>query len=258
MLLLLVVALPGFAADWREELTPPQPGKFPPPRPQAAIYRFGWGAFSAAEAEFDFHRTKKNQLQLDVTAKTIGAVRALWQMDAKHTARCAAATLRPISLQQTETYRKETEKTKADFSAEGVVRLQESDPPPKTPPRPKRFKFPDLFDLQTALLFVRSQSLEAGETLCFVVYPAKAAYLARVSVVGREPIEVHGQSYPAVKLQLGLQQVSKDLVLVPHSKFTNAYAWLSDDKDRLLLKVQADLFVGSVWAELQSVKFGRE
>ncbi len=253
--LVAAAAVPAFAADWREEMTPLKPGAFPLPRSQTGVYRFGWGAMSAAEAEIDFSRQKKNQLQLKLTAKTIGAVRALWQLDVQHTARCSAATLLPISLQQTERYRKETEKTKAEFTAEQVVRLGSVEPPGAMPPKPKRFKFPHLADLQTALLLVRSQALQEGDRYSLVVYPARTAYLARVEVIGRETLKVGGKNYDAVKLQVSLQHITKKLELEPYAKFKNAFAWLSDDKDRLLLKIQSEVFVGSVWMELQSVKF---
>ena len=253
--LVVAAAGPGFAGDWREELTPLKPGTFPLPRPQMGVYRFGWGAVSAAEAVIDFSRQKKDQLQLKLTAKTIGAVRALWQLDAQHTARCSAATLLPISLQQTERYRQETEKTKADFTPEEVVRLQTVEPPGATPPKPRRFEFPNLADLQTALLLVRSQPLQEGDRYALVVYPARTAYLARLEVIGRETLKVAGKNYDAVKLQVSLQHITKKLELEPHKKFKNAFAWLSDDQDRLLLKIQSDVFVGRVWMELQSVKF---
>ena len=77
--LVVATAGPAFAGDWREELTPLKPGKFPLPRPQTGVYRFGWGAVSAAEAQIAFSRQKDDQLQLKLTAKTTGAVRALWQ-----------------------------------------------------------------------------------------------------------------------------------------------------------------------------------
>jgi hypothetical protein len=259
-LAVVLLALAGsvFAADWRDELTPLKPGKFPLPRPQTTTYRFGWGVVPAAQADIEISRVKRGQIQFQLTMKTTGAVRALWQLDALHTARCASATLQPISLQQTERYRKETEKTKADFTPEEVVKLQEVDPPTDVPPKPKRFEFPNLADLQTALLLVRSQPLLAGEHYSLVVYPARTAYLARIDVIGRESLEVGGQRYKAVKLQVALQHITKRLELEPYTKFKNAYAWLSDDQDRLLLKIKTEVFVGSVWMELQSVKFTGE
>jgi hypothetical protein len=253
--LALFFAWPAMAADWRDGLTPYRPGSFPPPRSQKASYRFGWGAVSAADAEIEFSRGKKSQLQLKLTAKTTGPVRLLWQMDSVHTARCSATTLRPISLEQTERYRQETEKTKVDFTPEAAVRFQEVDPPDKTKPRPKRFEFPNLTDLQTALLFVRSQKLEPGASFSLVVFPARSAYLAKVDVLGREKLKVGGKEYPALKLKVGLQHLTKNWELEPHRKFKGATAWLSDDQDRLLLKIETEVFVGSVWMELQSVEF---
>jgi hypothetical protein len=229
-------------ADWRDGLTNPQPGAFPLPAPMKANYRFGWGAVTAAEASFDFSHPKHGLLQLKMDTKTIGVVRGMWRMDAKHTAWCDAATLRPIALQQTEIYRDETTKTDAKFSPDGV----------RT--KDKRFKCPDLFDLQTALLFVRSQPLRPDDVYRIVVYPAKAAYLATVRVAGTERVKVAGQEYQAIKLELELQRVTKKLELESHKKFKQAAAWISDDRDRLLLKIKSEVFVGSVWAELESVK----
>ncbi len=255
---LACVVGPAFAADWQDGYRALQPGKFPPPRPQTATYHFGWGAVSAAEAEIEFTLQKKNELQLKLTTKTTGAVRALWQLDAEHIARCNAATLRPICMQQTERYRKEVEKTKADFSDQEVARISERVPANKTPPKTKRFKFPGVVDLQSALLIVRSQPLAVGDHYELVVYPSRAPYLARVDVLAKETIKVGGERYPATRMKISLQAIDKDLSLKPHRKFKSAVGWFSDDKERLLLKIQAEVSVGSVWMELQSVKFADE
>ena len=42
--------------------------------------------------------------------------------------------------------------------------------------------------------------------------------------------------------------------LEPHGKFKHATGWLSDDADRLPLRMNAQIFVGSVWVELQKVE----
>ena len=130
--------------------------------------------------------------------------------------------------------------------------------PSKEPPgKERRFKCANLFDLQSGLLFIRSQRLEAGDRYRFIVYPATYGYLVDIEVLGREKLKVPAGSYDAIKCQVRLQEVNKNLELEPHKKFKRAYAWLSDDADRLMLKIQADIFVGSVWCELQSVEFPR-
>ena len=44
----------------------------------------------------------------------------------------------------------------------------------------------------------------------------------------------------------------------PHRKFRRATAWVSDDSNRLPLRIEAQIFVGTVFAELQSVQFETE
>ena len=243
------------AEDWQAKLTPPVLGAAPPMRLLHATYRFGWSKFDAAVADFDYTKTKEGPLKLEVKTRTDGFVRKLWAMDATHTGLYEAVTLRPLSSVQTEVYKKETLTTKLDFDETGVSRLRMSNPPDKNPPKTKRFEFPAVFELYGALLFVRSQPLQKDETVRLVVYPATDPYLAEVKVAGREKITVGKKSYDAVKLEIKLRRITKKLELEKHAKFKRATAWLSDDRDRLLLKIQAEVSVGSVWTEMQSVKF---
>jgi len=97
-----------------------------------------------------------------------------------------------------------------------------------------------------------------GDRYEFVVYPSRAPYLGRVEVLAKETLKIGEQSYPATKIQLWLQGIDKELALKPHKKFKKAQGWISDDKDRLLLKIDAEVFVGRVWMELKSVKFPDE
>jgi hypothetical protein len=52
-----------------------------------------------------------------------------------------------------------------------------------------------------------------------------------------------------------LAKIGKKRDLEPHKKFKRASVWISDDADRLLLRIEASIFVGKVFAELQSVQF---
>ncbi|MGH7935379.1 MAG: hypothetical protein ACREF8_00020, partial [Chthoniobacterales bacterium] len=57
------------------------------------------------------------------------------------------------------------------------------------------------------------------------------------------------------KLDLQLKKVGKKGELEPHRKFRSASVWLSDDADRLLLRIEAGVFVGTVFADLEAVHF---
>jgi hypothetical protein len=111
-----------------------------------------------------------------------------------------------------------------------------------------------LFDIQSALLWIRSQSLETGETYRFVIYPGSTPYLAEVTVLGSARISAAGRDWPARKLTLALRRIDrKTMRLLPHRSFKTAHAWFSDDEKRLLLKARAEIFVGSVWMELKRI-----
>ena len=258
LVLLLVPALASAApAGWRQNLSPSRPGSFPLPREQKSRYRLGWFTFNAGEADATFSKPKRNTVLLEVKGGTIGFVRNLWRLDASHRAVAQAASLRPISIKQIENYGYRTITTSVAFNAQGVSSLRTVDPPDPVPPGSQKFQFPNVYDLQTALLYIRSQKLQPGDNLNIVVYPANAPYLATVHVIGREKIEVKAGKYNALKCELRLQKINRELGLEPHRKLKRAVAWISDDSDRLLLRAEADIFVGSVWVELQSVKFNK-
>ena len=62
-------------------------------------------------------------------------------------------------------------------------------------------------------------------------------------------------TYKAIKLDLQLKRIGKNLELEPHKKFRRASIWVSDDTERLVLRIDAQVFVGTVFAELQSMHF---
>jgi hypothetical protein len=119
----------------------------------------------------------------------------------------------------------------------------------------REFSLPNLFDLHSAALYLRSQPLKDRSVYRIVVYPATNAYLATLTVVGREKISVRAGTYNAIKLDLKLKRIGKHLELEPHKKFRRASIWVSDDAERLLLRIEAQIFVGTVFADLQSVHF---
>lgn len=254
MMCLLLVGSAGAASDWEKTVPILERGKFPNPRPLQATYQFGWNDVVAANAEINFGQSD-GKLQLVGSGETTGVVRALWRFDVQHRATADATTLRPISMHQVDETRKKIVTTDLTFNANGVVRTRVDNKTPKAP-APKTFNFPGLLDLHSALLLLRSQPLNNGAVYRFVVYPATNGYLATVTVARRETIKVGAGSYPAIKLDLQLRKVNKQRELEPHKKFRQASAWLSDDNDRLLLRIEARVFVGTVFVDLQSAKFG--
>ncbi len=262
------VALPSLAGavlvpasagrtDWRDELWK-KPGHFASLRPAVLHYAFGWGGITAAEAEATSTLSPDGRNVLDFSAKTTGVVRTMWRMDAQAVSSCDPVTFRPVKLTQTETYKKKVVTTVVDFLADGPVQRRTQNPPEPGPQTVRRFHFPEVHDLNSALLFIRSQALAQGDAVKLCVYPGGAPYLATATVTGRERVKVADREWAAIRCDLQLNRIEDDFALAPHKKFKKATAWLSDDSDRLLLKISADVQVGSVWAEMQDVDFSEK
>jgi hypothetical protein len=251
---LLAFCSSSLAENWQATLSKEPVGNFPELRPLRASYRFGWSGFTAATGDVHFTKPSENKLQLDGTGRTIGFVRALWKLDVNYQAVASAETLRPIETQQTENYRSKKIATHLTFTNNGVTRARtEGKGTGET--KTRQFNFPNLFDLFSAMLYLRSQPLKERAVYRVVAYPATNAYLATVTVVGREKISVHAGNYSAIKLDLQLKRIGKQRQLEPHRKFRHGTIWVSDDAERLLLRIEAQVFVGTVFAELQSLSF---
>jgi len=158
-------------------------------------------------------------------------------------------------MKQVENVRDKKTVTSLSFDASGVTSRKTETPGKGAGPKVRRFDSPNLFDLYSALLYLRSQPLQDRSIQRIVVYPATSAYLATVTVLARERLAGPTGTYNAIKLDLQLSKIGKNRELEPHKKFRRGTVWLSDDSDRLLLKIQAQIFVGTVFVELQSVKF---
>ena len=243
------------APDWQASLSKDPPGNFPAPRSLRASYVFGWSGFTAATAELQFNRDSVERAQIRGTGRTVGLARALWRYDVTYRGLADSSTLRPLETRQTDTYRNKKITTNLTFTETGVRRSRVETPAPPAKNKPKDFNFPNLFDLQTAALYVRSQPLQKGSSYRIVVYPSTNAYLATATITGREKISVRQGSYSAIKMDLQLKRIGKEMNLEPHRKFRRATIWVSDDPDRWILRIEAQVFVGTVFAELQSIRF---
>ncbi|HEU0208631.1 MAG TPA: DUF3108 domain-containing protein [Candidatus Udaeobacter sp.] len=243
------------AANWQATLSKDPPGNFPELRPLHAYYRFGWSGLTAAAAEVHFTKPANDRFQFDGTGRTIGLVRALWKMDVNYRAMTNAETLNPIETQQAENYRSKRVVTQLTFSDRGVTRARTEGQGAAAKTKTRQFVLSNLFDLHAAALYLRSEPLAQGSIYRLAVYPATNAYLATITVIDRERISVRAGSYNAIKLDLRLKRIGDHLELQPHKKFRRATIWVSDDPDRIILRIEAQVFVGTVFAELQSVHF---
>lgn len=243
------------AENWESTVSPFAPGSFPEPRPLRAKYTFGWNGVTAGSADVRFSKTPGGRLELEAAGGTLGFARTLWPYDVKHLGVSDARTLRPIEVTEHETMRNEEVTTHVTFTPERATSVRDERRRSKLSSKTRGFDFPNIFSVNSALLYLRTQPLNQGTTQRLVIYPATSAYLATISVLGTERITVPTGSYDAIKVDLQLNKIGKERELKPHKKFRRATVWISNDPDRLILRVETQVFIGIVFAELQSVQF---
>lgn len=249
----IAMAVPADHPAWISSVTTSKgPGKFGSLPSLHLGYRFGWSGLTAARA--DVHLTaKRSTYEIEVAGGTVGFSRSLFPLDVTHQAVADSSTLRPVHVYQEEKYRSETVRTTIDFTPREVTSLRQAFPA-KDPSKPRTFDAAPAYDLQSALLWIRSQPLREGEQETLVAYPSNAPYLASVKVLGRERIRIAGKDRAAIKVDLKLNAIDKNLNLKAHKRFKSGRGWLSDDDLRIPLRIEADIFIGYVFAELESIE----
>jgi hypothetical protein len=241
--------------SWESSVTTGKgPGKFPAAPNVHLTYRFGWSGITAAEAEVRLVN-RDDTTKITASGGTTGFARTLFKCDIDHECTSQRNALLPIHIVQDEKYSYETVHTTIEFNEKSVTSLREVNPT-KDPPKPRTLEFYPVFSLETALLWLRSQPLNDGEREVMVVYANNAAYLGTIKVVGRERIHIGQTDRNAIKIEFNFKTIDQHLQLKTYKRFKSGRGWISDDEYRLPLRVEADIFIGYVFAELETSDLG--
>lgn len=239
------------APPWADSVTTGKgPGRFPFPPNSHLTYRFGWSGITAAEA--DVHLTREGDLvKTKANGGTTGWARALFRLDLEHECLSHRSTLLPSHIVQDEKYASQDVKTTIDFTPKATTSVRDITPA-KEPPKTRTIEFAPIFSFETAYFWLRSQPLADGEKEVMVIYANNAAYLATLEVVGREKIRIGDSDRDAIKVNLAFKSIDQHLKLKTYKRFKSGRGWISDDNFRIPLRVEADIFIGYVFAELQT------
>lgn len=244
-------------ADWRSSLTPDTTGPFPSIRPFQAEFRIGWTDIEAARAQVKISTEGSEVLHLTASGGTTGLARVLWQLDASLDSTTTREGFRTIYSIQKEFYSGRSIITQIVARPDGLWRLRENNPPGENAARWKQIKIAPLRDLFSGMLFIRSQSLRPGESVSTIIFPGDSPFLVEMKSLGIERITMAGAARDAIKLDIRIHRVNlkMDDRLEEHGKFRSGTVWLSNDADRVPLRAEVDIFIGYVFAELDSITF---
>lgn len=260
--LVLAVGCAGMARSseesddrWRREVANLATGSFPePPEEVRARYAFGWSGIRAAEADVVLRKAGDGLWEGTVRGATTGAARQLYRLDAEYDTVIRERHWTSVETRLVERFARYENDEKAEFRAGGVRSWRESTRRGAKPPRWKNFYVPGLRDIGAAMLLVRSQPLRNGDRLTVAVFPGEWMYLVRVKVEGREKLRWKGERRDTIRLSMEIDWIDKQYQLHPHRKFHRGTVWASDDDVRMPLRVEVKVFVGHIFAELESLE----
>jgi hypothetical protein len=243
----------GGEGDWKKEVSSAPPGNFPELPSVKMHFVFGWSnVLEAGEANATILR-KGGEYRAVATGGSKGLARALWSLDAQHTAAVLAPSLQSKRFAQIERYSKRTIETQVLFDDTGLKRLRKTSGS-KDPEKWKRVNFTPIHDIIGGILYVRSQPLKTGDKIGLVCFPTDSPYLVVVTVGKRETIQSMGRDHPAIRLSLDIRklEVKKKIptTAVGYEKFKSGTVWVSDDDLRLPLRAEISVFIGFVYGEL--------
>ncbi len=237
------------APSWESILTPARLGPHPRLAPCKLDYKASWkGLLDAGEIHLEFANpanAKSGAYVVTSSGKSLGAAASLYTYSHWFWSELDPSTLRPRLFHTVEALDDRNATHSLNYSGSGVTCTQTThitETGLKYSSTTK-FGFSPVYDVFSSMLFVRSQTLDNGVTLAFLVQPGDTPYLVRTYVEGRE---VH-EGRNAIRLDVSMQKIDPgSMTLLPYKKLKKATLWLSDDKERIPLEIRAEVFIGDV------------
>jgi len=184
------------------------------------------------------------------SGESLGAAASFFPYQCDFWSELAPTTLRPRYFYATEADKKEFVTTAVRYWPDRVEirEISKLTATGKSTQIDQIFKFAPVFDIFSAMLHIRSQTLAVGDKVTLVICPFKTPYLLRITVLAHE---VHN-GRDAIRLNVGIQKIkATTLELKPYKKLKkDATLWLSNDPDRIPIEFRAAVFVGDIRATL--------
>lgn len=253
-LLVLATATLHAKPAWTKELTSSKAGTHPAIASSKLEFSLSWkGIVQAGYLDMEFAPKKVHKpghLVIKSTGHSQGIARKLFPYNHSYWSEVKLGSLESRYFQSTETDSEEKVVTTNRYNSKQVdlnevsTKLSNS----KKTTQTKTFSQPNVRDLFSAILFIRSQKLDVGDTHTMVILPFKSPYLLKVHVEAKE--KHAGQD--AIRLSFAMRKINLTTnELVPYKKLKKPVTfWLSDDIDRIPLEVRASVYIGDVRAVL--------
>ena len=106
-----------------------------------------------------------------------------------------------------------------------------------------------VLDMLTSLYYVRAQQLTPGKDIVFDIINREKQYPLVVNVLGKETVKTDAGTFDCIVVE---PQIRGEGIFV--SKGKSLKVWLTDDQYKMPVKMQVEVFIGSVSAKLLDYK----
>ena len=106
-----------------------------------------------------------------------------------------------------------------------------------------------VLDMLTSLYYVRAQQLTPGKDIVFDIINREKQYPLVVKVLGKETVKTDAGTFDCIVVE---PQIREEGIFV--SKGKSLKVWLTDDQYKMPVKMQVEVFIGSVSAKLLDYK----
>jgi hypothetical protein len=184
-------------------------------------------------------------LKVRATAKSARGIDIFYRMRHLSESTFREGTLQPISFVQKQIENSALREARISWRPDGTVKShfkKKKDPydlefSPNNP----------MFDPISAAFYAKSVPLSVDSSVDVDVFNGRNRFVITFTVVGKEKVTVGEKSVEAFKI---VPRVKKLTDTEGEKKFRSGVIWISDDEKREVLKMESEVFIGTVGAEL--------
>lgn len=213
------------------------------------VYEVSWQGIAAAEAAIELTE-EGGVYRLVATAKTASGIDLLYKLRYRGEGWIRGDTLRPLSLRALDQENARVRTMNMTFGPDGLIDAIRTTARDGKLRDSKRLQFVsenDTLDPFSSALLARSLPWTVGQHRSFDVFNGKTRYLITLTATERRQGRFLGKARDVLVIEPKVQNLTD-----PHknNKLREVRILVSDDASREILKIESEVFIGSVTTEL--------
>jgi len=214
-------------------------------------YQVSWQGFPVGTATIRIgttYRDGRKMLDVEATARSSKVVSLFYELHHRSESIFSAQDLKPLEFLSQQTENSTFTTLKIDFSPDGSIHAKTTKGNLHSAGKSEEVSFKSenaTFDPISAAFLALSLPVDPAEDPSFDVFNGRDRFLISFHLVGREKIKMAGKEYDAFKIKPSVKKLTDS---EGQKGLRKVYLWVAADGSREVLKLESEVFVGSVSA----------